>query len=240
MSAVAKIEKSRDETSSVMSMIERVAGMPDIPVERLEQLFSLHQRVEADKARSAYFAALADMQPEMPIIDRTAKAHGTIKYARWEDIVGQIMPVLQKHGFAISFRVGETQPNKVDVTCILSHRAGHSESTMHPYPYDTSGNKPVIHAIASATSYGKRYTASALLNIVTKGEDDDAKAAIAGDFVTTISEVQAKELGALIVSTGTNNAKFLGIARAETIENILAKDFAGLKALLLKKKGGAK
>lgn len=232
MSAVAKLENARAESSSVMSMIERVASMPDIPVERLEQLFNLHQRVEADKARTAYFAALSEMQPKLPIIERTAKAHGTIKYARWEDIVEQIMPVLKKHGFAISFRVGETQANKVDVTCILSHSAGHSEQTMQPYPYDTSGNKPQIHAIASATSYGKRYTASALLNIVTKDEDDDAKAAAGATFIT---DAQVEELTKLIQDTGADYNKFLAAGKIESLSDIPASQFASAKALILAK-----
>jgi hypothetical protein len=232
MAALAKIDPINRESSSVMSMIERVAGMPDIPVERLEQLFSLHQRVEADKARTAFFAALSEMQPELPIIERTAKAHAN-KYARWEDIVEKIMPVLQKHGFAISFRVGETQANKVDVTCILSHRAGHSEQTMQPYPYDTSGNKPTIHAIASATSYGKRYTASALLNIVTKDEDDDAKAAAGSAFIT---DAQVDELTKLIQETGIDYNTFLKIGKVESLSDVLASEFDAAKKLLLSKK----
>ena len=42
------------------------------------------------------------------------------------------------------------------------------------FPFDTSGGKNNIQAAGSAISYGKRYTMSALLNITTHDEDDDA------------------------------------------------------------------
>jgi hypothetical protein len=43
-------------------------------------------------------------------------------------------------------------------------------------PLDTSGSKNNVQAVGSSTSYGKRYTATLLLNIRTKGEDDDGHA----------------------------------------------------------------
>ncbi len=56
----------------------------------------------------------------------------------------------------------------------MSHRAGHSERTSILLPADVSGNKNAVQAVASSVSYGKRYTAGALLNFTTHGEDDDA------------------------------------------------------------------
>jgi hypothetical protein len=53
------------------------------------------------------------------------------------------------------------------------HRGGHSEEATKFYPADTSGSKNAIQAIGSSISYGKRYTASALLNLTSRKEDDD-------------------------------------------------------------------
>src|SRR6202043_3736939 len=59
------------------------------------------------------------------------------------------------------------------VTGVLSHRDGHAEETTMLLPADISGGKNPLQAIGSSTSYGKRYTAGALLNITSRGEDDD-------------------------------------------------------------------
>ena len=176
MNAVAKQVESAppavvSETAAIMSMIERMATDASISIERVEQTFSFYQRVQADRARQAFDAAFAAMQPEMPVIEKHGHSLNG-KYGRWEDIVESILPVLGKHGFSIRFRVSN-EAGKINVRAILAHRDGHREETAFDLPADTTGSKNAIQAIGSSTSYGKRYTASALLNIVTRGEDDD-------------------------------------------------------------------
>ena len=134
MSALKKVTETAvviaeplSDTAAIINMIDRMSARPDIPVERVEQLFALYQKMQADQARRAYYAALSEMQPEIPVVDRSGKSHNS-KYARWEDIVEKIMPALRKHGFAISFRTASTD-NMLNVTAILSHREGHSEET---------------------------------------------------------------------------------------------------------------
>ncbi len=128
--------------------------------------------------------------------------------------------MLAKHGFAISFRTGQSE-GKISVTGVLSHRDGHSEETTMFLPIDTSGSKNAVQAVGSSTSYGKRYTASALLNLTSRGEDDDAKTA-AGGFVT---EKQATDIIDLLEATGADRAKFLRWAKVDKVEDIPAAHF---------------
>ena len=111
----------------------------------------------------------------------------------WEDIDAAITPILADHGFVLTFRCGTTgtPEHRVTVTGVLSHELGHSEETTMTLPLDTSGSKNNVQAVGSSTSYGKRYTASLLLNLRTKGEDDDGKA---GGDPGTITEEQAERL----------------------------------------------
>lgn len=44
-------------------------------------------------------------------------------------------------------------------------------------PADVSGNKNAVQAFGSSTSYGKRYVLCALLNITTRGQDDNGHGA---------------------------------------------------------------
>ena len=231
--AVAKLEKApapvvQTEAAAIFHMIERVAAQPDVPVERIEQLFRLYTQMDAEKARRSYRAAFAKMQPALPAVERKGKSNNG-KAARWEDIAEVIMPVLASHGFGLSFRLSEGAPNKINVACILSHEDGHSEECSHPFPYDTSGSKNAIQSIGSAKTYGQRYTATALLGIATYGEDDDGKSAGAGE---PISEEQFKALADLMRVKGVALEKFLEVEKIESLSDLPKKRFTDCKRRL--------
>lgn len=226
----------QSESAAFVSMIERAARDPSVDMDKLERLLSMQERVIERNARAAYAAALANMQQELPVIAQRGEIRiGTgkpQKYALWEDINEAIKPVLVKHGFALSFRTGQ-QDTKISVTGVLSHREGHSEETTIYLPADTSGSKNAVQAVGSSTSYGKRYTASALLNLTTRGEDTDGN-----EPGGTITEKQGEIIGALVVEAKADIAKFLKWIGAESISDIPAKKFAAAVAMLETKKRG--
>ncbi|MNE66080.1 ERF superfamily protein [compost metagenome] len=83
---------------------------------------------------------------------------------------------------------------------MLSHRDGHRETTSILLPADATGSKNAVQAVASSVSYGKRYTAGALLNFTTTGEDDDGQGAIPTQQPDepVITQRQAAQLDALL------------------------------------------
>ena len=199
------------ESAALLAMIERAARDTTIDIDRMERLFRMHEQAEARRAKAAYIAALSEMQAELPIvgkrgeIERTKKGEGgtqqkakSTKYARWEDVVEAIAPVLQAHGFSISFRI--KQGDRVEVTAILGHRDGHSEETSMSLPIDDSGAKNNMQGWGSSISYGKRYTAFALLNIVARDEDDDGNAS----GISLVTDEQVAEIDKLILDTGAD------------------------------------
>lgn len=219
------------DAASIIGVIERAVSNPNIDVEKMERLLAMQERVMDRQAKAAFMAALADMQTELPEIEERGKIKiGTSKpqgYALWEDINKIIKPIMQKHGFALSFRTGMGD-GKISVTGVLSHREGHSEETTIHLPADDSGSKNKVQAVGSSTSYGKRYTASALLNLTSRGEDDDGTAAGA----RTITPEQAEELHKLIKLYDAVEEKVAGFAKVGTVEEIPAKDFDRVKSAL--------
>jgi len=213
-----------DESAAILQVIERAAMNPAVDIDKMERLLAMQERIVARNAKAAYTDALSSMQLELPeIVERGKIQIGTGKaqmYARWEDINEGIKPTLAKHGFALSFRTGR-DGDKIVVTGVLSHRDGHSEETTIHLPSDTSGSKNAVQAVGSSTSYGKRYTASALLNLTSRGEDDDGLAAGA----KPISEEQLSQLVALADEVGADKAKFCGFMKVEALAEIAAKDF---------------
>jgi len=218
------------DAASIMEVIDRAARDPNTDVDKLERLMGLYERVKAGSAKAAFDNALAQMQPKLPVIAERGKINiGSGKaqgYALWEDINEAIKPFLAEHGFTISFRTG-FEDEKVVVTCVLS-RDGHSEETTMKLPVDTSGSKNTVQAFGSSTSYGKRYTAMALLNLTSRGEDDDGKAGGA----KCITEQQAADLHALIEEVKADKVKFLDFIGADTVETIPAKNYRAAVAAL--------
>lgn len=166
-----KLPEPRDESAAVLSMIARAASDPSIDIDKMERLMQMQERAIQRQAQTAFDEAMAAMQPELPSIGERGDAAGRYTFAKWEDIQAQIKPVLQKFGFALTFRTKTA--DKVEVTGILSHKQGHREETTVTLPTDPSGNKNAVQAVSSSVSYGQRYAAKALLNLTTHGEDDD-------------------------------------------------------------------
>jgi hypothetical protein len=222
---IANVPQPASESAAVLAVIERIARDPSVDIAKLEKMIDMQERVMAMKARVAYAAALASMQLELPEITELGKIDiGRGKpqtYARWEDINEKIKPILGKHGFALQFRTGHDE-KQIVVTCILYHREGHCEQTTMNLPVDMTGSKNPVQAVGSSISYGKRYTASALLNLTSRGEDDDGKSA--GDSGKTISAEEVENINDILAIIGDESVKprLLKWLKKERIEDIPA------------------
>lgn len=178
----------RDEATAIIQVIERAAMNPDVDIDKMERLLQMQERVMERQAGMDYNAAMAAMQTEMPSIAERGRTNNG-KYATLEDIVDTVRPIMQKHGLAVSFRV-KTMDRGIEVTGVLMHRGGYREETTMMLPADTSGNKNAVQAFGSSVSYGKRYVLCALLNITTRGEDDDGNSAAPTKTVTAFQAAQ--------------------------------------------------
>ena len=238
MTALTKIKPSdmptvaaQSETAAIMSMIERAARDPAVDIEKMERLFKMQQDAEARRARTEYLAAFSELQAILPTATRRGTGHNNKKYARFEDVIEALRAPLSEHGFSLSHRI-DTSNNMVRVTGVLGHRGGHSEQTDIILPPDTSGNKPMTHAIASSISYGKRYVSLTLTGIATD-DDDDAKAATAAP---AISEDQQIELRDILLAKNLSEPEFCKFLQVEKLSELPAKKMEAAKTVLIKAK----
>lgn len=223
------------EQAAMISMLERAARDPSVDVDKMERLMQMAERMAERKAKTAFASELAQLQPKLPVIDRNGRievpkkdgkeGHST-PYARWEDINDAIRPMLVEHGFALSFRIGQTQDGKITVTGILSHREGHQEETTITLMHDATGSKNSVQAVGSSVSYGKRYTAMALLNITSRAKEDRDDDGNAADPNNWINEEQLGELTAFMDSVGANRERFLRFFKIDTVAHLPRARFA--------------
>ncbi len=229
------------DSTTMMEIIARAASDPATDVGKLERLMAMAERIEARNAKAAYYAGLSAMQDVLPVVQERGEikigSGNAQKYALWEDINKAIKPILREHGFALSFKTGMAD-TKITVTGILSHRAGHSEETTIHLPADTSGSKNAVQAVGSSTSYGKRYTAIALLNLTSSGEDDDGRAA-GGD--EPIDAEQLQSLQDMVARGNADVEAFCKYMKVPALASITRKNLPrAVEALNLKLAKGKK
>ena len=164
-----------------MQLLEMAVGQ-NADVEKLERLMDLQERWNKDQERKAFFAALSGFQSELPVIKKLKTAsfptrnggQMTYNFASIDDISEQIKPLLSLYGLSYRFEQ-EMNQQAIRVTCIVTHKDGHSESCSMVGAPDTSGNKNAIQQIASTVTYLKRYTLTGGLGIATADADIDGR-----------------------------------------------------------------
>jgi hypothetical protein len=216
----------RQAVPRVDDLVDHLSKSPHPSVEELERLLSQrHQRGNAH-ARKQFEIAFSRLQVALPLLsengeirDRDGRLAHT--YALWEDINEVVKPILTEYGFSLWFRTS-VEANRIAVTAVLSHVGGHREETTLSFPSDLTGNKNAVQAIGSSTSYGKRYTASALLNLVSRGEDDDGAAA---SQPSRISADQAEFIRSSARRTGADEARLTAYLQIPCLEDLPADRF---------------
>lgn len=208
-----------------MGLIERaVAG--GAGVETIEKLMALQERWDANQARKEFDAAVAEAKAKIKPIVRNRAGHNSKRYVDFAAIAASVDPILSEHG--LSYRFVTEQADRINVTCVLSHRAGHSEKTTLSGPADTTGNKNAIQAIGSTLTYLQRYSLVQMLGLAA-ADDDDGKAAGTGE---PVSEEQADKIRELVTAAKMEIDAFLKWAKAPSIADIPAADYEDVVASL--------
>lgn len=225
-----------------VSMIERIAMDPSIPLDRLERMLDMKERMEdraradADReAKKAYFAAMSKCQAELPVVTKNQKNdHTKSNYADLAAIEQQAMPVIHRFGFAVSFQPdGYNEAGELRIKWEISHEGGHSRDGVGEIPVDGAGsqgkvNKTGTQAFGSTATYGRRYLLCMLFNITT-GDDNDGNSAAPVDAITDEQALNINDLIDTVVEevSGDRPAfvkSFLKFMKADRIEAIAAKD----------------
>jgi hypothetical protein len=207
-----------------LASFHSLALEPTMDAAKLEQLIAADERRQFREAGRAFAVDFAGMAGELPVIDERGEIRFgdqvVATYALWEDLNEAIRPVLQRWGFALTFAV-ESQGEAVKVSATLLHRSGHLQSTSMILPPDMGGDRNRIQAIGSAVSYAKRYTACALLNLTSRGEDDDGAATN-----VLISQDQLIELECELLRTRANKLRLLDYLGVSSLSALPADRFS--------------
>lgn len=180
MNAVVKVEP-QDASHEVTPMaLVQMAVAQGADIDKLEKLMALQERWEANQARKAFVAAMADFKANPPqvlkdkLVDFTSQKGRThYMHATLGAMCAAIIKALADH--EISHHWDVAQNGIIKVTCVLTHAAGHSETVSMHANADQTGNKNDIQAIGSTVTYLQRYTLLAATGLAAMDQDDDAR-----------------------------------------------------------------
>lgn len=223
-----------------MTMIDRALASNASP-DTLERLLALQERWEANEARKAFDAALAAAKSDIPVINKNREVgyehkNGDGKTSYRHEDLGEIArivaPILAQHGLSYRFRPSSEPNQPVSVTCIISHRDGHSEETTLTAGRDDSGKKNSIQAIGSTITYLQRYTLKAALGLAASHDDDGKSADDTQQDV--ISKEQFQTINRLLGEAKTKSDSFCAAYKIDCVADLPASYFDEAERLLKK------
>lgn len=215
-----------------------VAIEKGLDLDKVERAMQLQERWEANEARKAYHDAMSAFKASPPEIEKdrkvkfnTSKGPTEYSHASLANVTQKINSALSKHGLSAAWKVQQAD-KQITVTCTITHRLGHSESTSLSAAPDDSGSKNSIQAVGSTISYLSRYTLLCLTGLATSDQDDDGRESEA-EYITA---EQAAEVKKLITETNANQSELLKFVKAESVEKILASQYKPLISEFNRKK----
>ena len=233
------VAKNKDGPATVinltpMDMLERAVSS-NAGVEVISKLMDLQDRWQAGQARRSFDEAMAAAKAEIPVIMKnrevdftSSKGRTNYRHEDLAEIARTVDPILTKHGLSYRFRT-TSQPNEpVSVTCIVSHRHGHSEENTLSAGRDESGNKNSIQAVGSTITYLQRYTLKAALGLAASNDDDGS----ASEKPAFITSDQLQRIIALADEVKADKERFCKYLKIGSLAEILASDFDHAMRLL--------
>lgn len=174
--------KAETSAGVMLQVLARISGDPTIDLDRVERILALHEKLAARDAAREYTEAMAHFKSKPLTIRKdklvsfqTQKGRTEYRHATIGAVCEAIIPGLADVGISHHWEL-ERKEARVIVTCVLTHRAGHSTRTTWDGPPDDSGQKNVLQQAASTITYLQRYTLLSATGIGVSESDDDGNA----------------------------------------------------------------
>lgn len=162
-----------------------IAVSQNADLDKLERLMALQERWEANEARKDFVLAMAAFKQEpLEIFKRKEVGYTTkdgefvgYKHATLSDVANVVVPAMARHDLSHRWDVKQ-ESGRIIVTCVVTHKRGHSETVTLDGSPDSSGKKNAIQQVASTVTYLQRYTLLLATGLAAQDQlDDDGQGA---------------------------------------------------------------
>jgi hypothetical protein len=130
------------------------------PVDTIERLLALRERLQQEFAANQYRAALLEFQQNCPKIEKSTivrdkDSKERYRYATLESILDIVKPILHKQGFSYDFDT-LCDPNAVTVVMTISHVGGYEKKSAFRVPIDPKAYMSEPQKYEAAMSFAQR------------------------------------------------------------------------------------
>lgn len=163
-------------TQGYLSILNKVASLKDVDLDRLKQLMDMQEAWEARQSSEHFNQAMAEAQGEMTSISRDSVNPQTrSQYASLAALDDAIRPIYSKYGFSVSF--DEENASDTHVLLIASVSCGAETRKFKKWvPVNTKGFQgrdmmTLTHASIGAITYGRRTLLKMIFNLAEADDD---------------------------------------------------------------------
>lgn len=122
------------------------------------------------KQQTNWLQDLCNAQQEMgPLLKDESNPHFKSKYASLKSVYETVLPVMNKHGFALYSKSGTDEIGPF-VRTVLAHTSGEGIDTVHYLVLDKNN----MQGVGSAITYARRYGAMELCGVAPEEDDGNA------------------------------------------------------------------
>jgi len=252
MSQIAKHEPSELSTipNTPMSILAS-AVQSGQPAETLMKLVELSERMAAAEAKQSFAAAMAQFAATCPPVQRRTRSDqfqcvrrdgtkGPRMYASLEDIARDVRGPAAAVGLSFRWTDMTVEEGRMTISCIVSHEAGHSESSSVTLPVfiDVGKAASECQKAGIVQTYAMRYSLIQALGLTTCDEDMDGDTSQAGGDKISESDLLALEVA--LDDAKADVAKFKQWAGVDRLADIPASKVAGAFAAVARRKAASK
>ena len=217
-------------TDPMISMIERVAMDPELPIERLTALMDMRERQMEKEAEQVFNQAFAAAMAEMSDVPKSGKnTHSKKTYSTLDDLIRTTRPVLARHGLSLNWQTA-AEGGEYKVTAIVRHAMGHSIQTTLTGARDNGKQMNALQGGGSTETYLKRYTGFSILGLSSGEEiEDDGCGSSAQQKVDAAQYIALRDKAA---EAGVDEAKICLAAGCSDLLQFPCAQFANAMARL--------
>lgn len=213
------------QTQSAMLMaaiLQMSSSGSDVDLDRMERLWTMHERVEAKENEERFDQAMAAARGAVDrILPNQKNSHTKSEYADMDAINAKLVPALAQHGLHVSARPERpTKDGWVALTLTIKGH-GHKQESFIEGPADGAGsggkaNKTGIQAIGSSYTYLMRYAVRLAFNLAAAKDDDGNY----GQQAEVMPTDMVNHITDLLIETGTRLSAFLGNYKVGSIPEL--------------------
>lgn len=179
MNESTSIVEVRPASTTPAQLLE-IAVSQGADLDKLERLMALQERWEANEARKDFIVAMSAFKSEPLEIYKNKQVGYTTKdgefvgykHATLSDVANVVIPAMARHDLSHRWDVKQ-DAGRIIVTCVVTHKRGHSETVSLDGSPDNSGKKNAIQQVASTVTYLQRYTLLLATGLAAQDQSED-------------------------------------------------------------------